>query len=71
MITVELLPGVQYYFVTSAFAAPGSGPDGGPFVGDYSNIIAGAGNVTLGLVPEPRASAAFLLLVGLLLWKRP
>lgn len=52
-ITLNLTPGVQYFFVTTAFAFPGTEPDGGPFVGDYSNIITGAGNVTLGVVPEP------------------
>lgn len=52
-ITLNLMPGVQYFFVTSAFAFPGTEPDGGPFVGDYSNIITGAGNVALGVVPEP------------------
>jgi hypothetical protein len=53
VITADLLPGVQYYYVTTAFSAPGAEPDGGPFVGRYSNIITGAGNVTLGVIPEP------------------
>ncbi len=53
MITEHLAPGVQYYYVTTAFAAPGTEPDGGPFVGNYRNIITGVGNVTLGIVPEP------------------
>ena len=53
VINADLVPGVQYYFVTTAYAAPGDPVDGGPFVGRYSNIITGAGNVTLGVVPEP------------------
>jgi hypothetical protein len=53
VIVADLVPGVQYYFVTTAYAAPGDPVDGGPFVGRYSNVITGSGNVTLGLVPEP------------------
>ena len=53
LITVDLVPGVQYFMVTTAFAAPGSEPDGGPFIGRYSNLITGAGTVTLGVIPEP------------------
>jgi hypothetical protein len=53
LITADLVPGVQYYFVTSAYAAPSEPVDGGPFVGRYSNLITGPGAVTLGLVPEP------------------
>lgn len=60
LISADLVPGVQYYFVTTAFNAPGIEPDGGPFVGRYNNLITGAGQVTLGLVPEP----ATLALVG-------
>jgi hypothetical protein len=62
VITADLLPGVQYYYVTSAFAAPGSEPDGGPFVGRYSNIITGAGSVSLGIVPEPGGTASVVVL---------
>lgn len=71
VIVADLVPGVQYYFVTSAYAAPGTEPDGGPFVGRYSNIIApnGTGSVTLGIIPEP-ASAGAILLAGLLLRRR-
>jgi hypothetical protein len=57
VISAELVPGVQYYFVTTAFNAPGIEPDGGPFVGRYNNLITGAGQVTLGFVPEPSALA--------------
>ena len=53
LIPADLVPGVQYYFVTTAYAAPGDPVDGGPFIGRYNNIITGVGNVTLGLVPEP------------------
>lgn len=61
LISADLVPGVQYYFVTTAFNAPGIEPDGGPFVGRYNNLITGAGQVTLGMVPEPTS----LALVGL------
>ena len=64
VISSDLLPDVQYYFVTTAYAAPGSGTDGGPFVGDYSNLITGAGQVTLGIVPEP--SGFLVMLSGLI-----
>jgi hypothetical protein len=67
VIDAALLPGVQYYFVTSAFAAPGTEPDGGPFVGRYSNIITGAGNVALGVVPEPSTALLICGLLGLAL----
>ncbi len=70
VITADLAPGEQYYFVTTAFAAPGTEPDGGPFVGDYSNIITGAGNVTLGIVPEPGLGPALLWFAGIGLLKR-
>lgn len=60
LIKFNLVPGVQYYYVTTAFALPGTEPDGGPFIGKYSNIITGAGNVTLGLIPEPTAALALL-----------
>lgn len=59
-ITADLVPGVQYYFVTTAFNAPGIEPDGGPFIGRYNNLITGAGNVTLGIVPEPTAALALM-----------
>ena len=58
MITANLVPGVNYYFVTTAFNAPGVESDGGPFVGRYRNLITGAGAVTLGVVPEPTALLA-------------
>lgn len=68
MITADLVPGVQYYYVTTAFNAPGIEPDGGPFVGRYNNLITGAGAVTLGIVPEPIGLAG---LVGAgLFWRR-
>jgi hypothetical protein len=60
VISADLAPGVQYYFVTTAFNAPGIEPDGGPFVGRYQNLITGAGSVTLGLVPEPATLAVLL-----------
>lgn len=52
-LSAVLEPGVQYYMVTTAYAAPGGAEDGGPFVGRYNNLITGAGSVTLGIVPEP------------------
>lgn len=61
VLNVNLTPGVQYFFVTTAFAAPGSVSDGGPFVGRYSNLITGAGNVTLGILPEPGVFAPLAL----------
>jgi hypothetical protein len=67
LIPADLVPGVQYYFVTTAYAAPGDPVDGGPFVGRYSNIITGAGNVTLGVVPEPGAGLALMGLFGVAL----
>ena len=66
LIQADLLPGVQYYFVTSAYAAPGDPVDGGPFVGRYSNIITGPGTVFLGQVPEPTAGAALVAVAALL-----
>ncbi len=70
VINADLVPGVQYYFVTTAYAAPGDPVDGGPFVGRYSNIITGAGNVTLGVVPEPTAGVALVSLAALALRRR-
>jgi hypothetical protein len=70
VITADLLAGVQYYYVTTAYSAPGSEPDGGPFVGRYSNIITGTGNVTLGIVPEPNAGWAMLALITALKFRR-
>lgn len=65
MIKAVLQPGVQYYFVTTAFNAPGIEPDGGPFLGRYNNIITGAGDVRLGILPEPTVAAALLALGAL------
>jgi len=70
VINADLLPGVQYYFVTSAFAAPGTEPDGGPFVGRYSNIITGAGGVTLGVIPEPASAVFTVTLLGTVALRR-
>lgn len=70
LITADLVPGVQYFFVTSALNAPGMEEDGGPFVGDYSNLITGAGNVSLGLIPKPGLSVALAAFGGLLLRRR-
>lgn len=56
-LSAVLQPGVQYYMVTTAYSAPGGVDDGGPFVGRYNNLITGAGNVTLGVVPEPATLA--------------
>lgn len=53
LITRDLVPGVQYYFVTTAYTNPGGAADGGPFIGRYSNVITGAGQVNLGIIPEP------------------
>lgn len=69
-ITADLVPGVQYYFVTTAFNAPGIEPDGGPFVGRYQNLITGAGGVTLGLVPEPATLSALVALGAIALRRR-
>lgn len=69
-ITADLVPGVQYYFVTTAFNAPGIEIDGGPFVGRYKNLITGAGQVNLGIVPEPASAAALLALVPALRRRR-
>lgn len=71
VITANLLPGVQYYMVTSAFAAPGSEPDGGPFIGRYSNIITGTGTVTLGEIPEPATAVVAAILAAGVAWRRP
>ncbi len=60
MLQTTLQPGVQYYFVTTAFNFPGIEPDGGPFVGRYNNVITGAGAVTLGLIPEPATALTSL-----------
>lgn len=60
-ITAALQPGVQYYFVTTAFNAPGVETDGGPFLGRYTNIITGAGQVTLGVIPEPSTAGLAVL----------
>ncbi len=70
VISASLMPGVQYYYVTTAFAAPGSQTDGGPFVGDFRNIITGVGQVTLGLVPEPCGASFFATLACLAWWNR-
>lgn len=70
VITADLVPGMQYYFVTTAFNAPGIEPDGGPFVGRYQNLITGAGAVTLGLVPEPTTLTAIVALGALTLRRR-
>ena len=70
VINADLVPGVQYYFVTTAYAAPGDPVDGGPFIGRYSNIITGAGNVTLGIVPEPTVGVIVASLASLALLRR-
>jgi hypothetical protein len=70
VITADLLPGVQYYYVTTAFSAPGAEPDGGPFVGRYSNIITGVGNVTLGAVPEPGLGSLVITSISALLLRQ-
>jgi hypothetical protein len=66
VITMDLLPGVQYYFVTTAYAFPGQASDGGPFVGRYSNLIVpegpNGGTVTLGVIPEPASLAGFIVI---------
>jgi hypothetical protein len=70
VINADLVPGVQYFFVTSAYAFPGTEPDGGPFVGRYSNIITGPGNVILDPVPEPSAAVGVMAFVGFVLGRR-
>jgi hypothetical protein len=70
VINADLVPGVQYYFVTTAYAAPGDPVDGGPFIGRYSNIITGAGAVTLGVVPEPTAALSLASFAVLTLTRR-
>ena len=64
------MPGVQYYYVTTAYAAPGSQTDGGPFIGNFRNIITGAGQVTLGVVPEPGSGWFLATLACLACWNR-
>jgi hypothetical protein len=64
LISADLVPGTQYFFVTSAYAAPGGASDGGPFLGRYSNIITGPGTVNLGLVPEPTAALGAAVIAG-------
>jgi hypothetical protein len=65
-IEADLVPGVTYYMVTTAFNFPGIETDGGPFIGRYKNLITGPGAVTLaGAVPEP-ASLGVLAAVGVL-----
>ncbi len=70
LIEADLLPGVQYFFVTTAFAFPGTEPDGGPFVGKYTNAITGAGNVTLGVVPEPTGALAIGVAMAGMIFRR-
>ncbi len=70
VINADLLPSVQYYFVTTAYAAPGDPVDGGPFVGRYRNVITGEGYVTLGIVPEPGLALLLAGLIGLLPMRR-
>jgi hypothetical protein len=70
MIIAQLQPGVQYYFVTTAFNAPGVEPDGGPFLGRYNNLISGSGTVTLGMVPEPSVAAAIFGAIATIRRKR-
>jgi hypothetical protein len=70
VINADLVPGVQYFFVTSALNAPGQEPDGGPFVGRYSNIITGPGSVSLGLVPEPAVGMVLAAIGGAAIVRR-
>lgn len=70
MITADLVPGVNYYFVTTAFNAPGVELDGGPFVGRYRNLITGAGTVMLGQVPEPASLIALAVAAPLVRRRR-
>ncbi|MEM7806999.1 MAG: hypothetical protein AAF561_02690 [Planctomycetota bacterium] len=69
LLEVELVPGVQYFHITTAAYGPNDGQDGGPFVGDYTNVLSGAGNVTLGLIPEPGVAFS-LLSVGAIALRR-
>ena len=71
VITVDLLAGVEYFFVTTAYANPNeSVGDGGPFIGRYSNIITGAGNVTLDMVPEPASIGLGIASLGIVALRR-
>jgi hypothetical protein len=73
MIEASLMPGVQYYMITSALNSSVSAEgDGGPFVGRYSNVITplGNGSVTLGLVPEPTTALVLGTLASVLLRRR-
>lgn len=69
VIVADLLPGVQYYYVTTAYDNPGANV-GSPVLGRYSNIITGDGSVFLGIVPEPGSAAALMALAGLTLIRR-
>lgn len=70
LIEAELQPGVQYYFVTTTFAGVGGADDGGPFFGQYTNLIAGSGQVTLGVVPEPGTAMLVFGSAGVACWRR-
>lgn len=66
VIVADLVPGVQYFFVTTAFDSPNSNP-GSPVLGRYGNLITGPGTVMLGIVPEPGVTLGVVSLVGLAL----
>ena len=64
-IEADLVPGVTYTMVTTAFNFPGIETDGGPFIGRYNNLITGPGAVTL-VVPEPATLAVIAPMLTLL-----
>ncbi|MCS7034104.1 MAG: hypothetical protein NZ561_08925 [Phycisphaerae bacterium] len=65
LLNVNLQPNVQYFFVTTAFSAPSA--SSGPVTGRYLNLITGAGNVTLGLIPEPSTGVGLSVMLSLCL----
>ena len=69
-----LTAGVQYFLISTALndTVENEG-DGGPFLGRYTNVIAPVGHsgeVTLGMIPEPSALGAVVVLLPLLRRRR-